>query len=856
MADVVIRVISKNATGGALQEVSEDLRGIGGAAVKSGGAISGFFSNMLSTAGGFLAANVIGNIAGQFGGLAQSMVSGNAEFERYGVQFGVLLGSADAAKGRLADLARFGATTPFELPEVVRADKILQSFGLHAVDSAKKFGMSGEQIRTMAGDLAAGTGSSFEEISGYLGKFASGATGEAIARFQELGIVTRQELAGMGVKFSKSGELVTPVNEAMTTMLQVMKGKFGGMMEAQSATFEGMMSNLMDWKGGVLRALGEPIFEALKTRLSAALAFLNSEEMQANVAAFANLMAAGVGRVASFVDSTVMPVFKSLYEVTQLLRTGDFRGGIFGLQEDSFPIDMLFQFRDGVASIFDAMQRASDVFSAGGGGLVGIVAALGISPETGAMIVQFGVTLMDTFRGAQEVLGAAFERIGGAVAYVLEAFRVFGPGALSEIVAFVTGGQSSFDNLTAIFTNVRVAAVGLFESLVGFVQQQLPVWEAYLHVWGARAWEWIRDVLPVVIGQLDEWRMQLIDALVRSLPGWVATLATWGRAAWQWIVDAWPVVQAQLMVFAGNIFAVMVERAASWREVLHGWGTAAWTWIQEAAPVTLAALGLWAGQLFTWLADNLPGWIRQLAEWATAATVWIAESLPGWIEKAGEFLAGVIAWGNDEATPAMEEIAGGWARALWEWVERDLIPEIGPALLKLDSAIRAALGEIQVAMGKAALNIGGAIVDGLISGITGKQSTLGQEGAAAIGGLVEQMRVAGQIQSPSRLFAEAVGVPIGQGVLVGVRRELTGFDFGAMLQAVPSRPAVAAALSPVSGGRVARLAGEGWGGSSGGSASTTTNNSKQTVVNITVPNVSSAQELADVTRFNARFWGS
>jgi hypothetical protein len=52
MADVVIRVISKNATGGALQEVSEDLRGIGGAAVKSGGAISGFFSNMLSTAGG------------------------------------------------------------------------------------------------------------------------------------------------------------------------------------------------------------------------------------------------------------------------------------------------------------------------------------------------------------------------------------------------------------------------------------------------------------------------------------------------------------------------------------------------------------------------------------------------------------------------------------------------------------------------------------------------------------------------------------------------------------------------------------------------------------------------------------
>ena len=82
---------------------------------------------MFSMAGGFLLAQGIGAVTGAVGGLVSGMVSGNAEFERYQTQFGVLLKSSEAAKDRLAELADFGAKTPFELPEVVRADKILQA---------------------------------------------------------------------------------------------------------------------------------------------------------------------------------------------------------------------------------------------------------------------------------------------------------------------------------------------------------------------------------------------------------------------------------------------------------------------------------------------------------------------------------------------------------------------------------------------------------------------------------------------------------------------------------------------------------------------------------------------------------
>src|SRR5512139_1309029 len=139
--------------------------------------LGGAFSDIGRIAGGFVIGNVISaglsKIGDVIGDVKNAMIDGNAEFERYQTQFGVLLGSADAAQKRLKELADFGARTPFELPEVVRADKVLQSFGLHAQDTAKRFGKSGSQIRTVAGDVAAGTGASFEEIAGYLGKFSA-----------------------------------------------------------------------------------------------------------------------------------------------------------------------------------------------------------------------------------------------------------------------------------------------------------------------------------------------------------------------------------------------------------------------------------------------------------------------------------------------------------------------------------------------------------------------------------------------------------------------------------------------------------------------------------------------------------
>lgn len=228
-----------------------------------------------AVAGGTAVAGIAA-AAAAVGVLAASSVASNAEFEQFETRMTTLLHSANEAQTRMAELAEFGKNTPFDLPGVVEADTVLQGFGLHSAEAAQQFGYSGAQIRTIAGDVASGAGVAFKNMTVLLGRFSKGATGEAMSRFEELGITSRAELAKMGLAFSKSGELLSPLPQAMNTVLGLMKEKFGGLMDAQSQTFNGMLSNLRDWASQTTREMGRPFFDAAKAGLRGLLDYLNS----------------------------------------------------------------------------------------------------------------------------------------------------------------------------------------------------------------------------------------------------------------------------------------------------------------------------------------------------------------------------------------------------------------------------------------------------------------------------------------------------------------------------------------------------------------------------------------------------
>jgi phage-related protein len=290
MADlrVVVELAGKDAgASSVIKGVTGALGGIQGAVATSSSALGGFLD--IGSKLGLMSVGFTG-LKAAASALTGGLISGNVEMETYQTQLGTLLGSADKARDSLAKLAAFGAATPFELPEIVRAEKVLLGFGLTGDKVFKLTGKNAEQFRTVVGDVAAGTGARFEDIALTFGKFSAGATGEAIARFQELGVATREQMAALGVQFSKSGELLSPLPVAMEAITRIAQQKFGGGMDKLSKTAAGQLSTLADNWTQIKNRFAEPIFEAFRKALGDVNNLISTEGFQATLSSLAETL--------------------------------------------------------------------------------------------------------------------------------------------------------------------------------------------------------------------------------------------------------------------------------------------------------------------------------------------------------------------------------------------------------------------------------------------------------------------------------------------------------------------------------------------------------------------------------------
>ena len=190
-----------------------------------------------------------------------------AEMEGMQVQFGTLLKSSDKAKQRLEELAKFAAETPFELPEIVQASKMLEVLAGSALSTGKGL--------TLVGDVAAGTGVAFNEVAMWVGRLYDGLqsgrpVGEAMARLQEMGAVSgklRNEIE----KLSESGN----GGAAWAAAERGLKRFSGGMLDL-SGTFNGMISTFWDGISARARDIGTPVMESLKPALLSVISVIET----------------------------------------------------------------------------------------------------------------------------------------------------------------------------------------------------------------------------------------------------------------------------------------------------------------------------------------------------------------------------------------------------------------------------------------------------------------------------------------------------------------------------------------------------------------------------------------------------
>lgn len=189
----------------------------------------------------------------------EAAIDFNATLEQQEVAFKTLLGTADAAKIRIADLFRFAAETPFEFEQILQASRILQSLTNGAL-------ASGDGLR-MVGDVAAATARPIEEVAMWLGRVFAGlktgtAIGEASLRLIEMGAISGDTARRLNT-LAASG---AGMSDAMGIMHREF-GRFSGAMIEQSKTFNGQLSTLRDNLKGLVAENTKGAFEALKATI-------------------------------------------------------------------------------------------------------------------------------------------------------------------------------------------------------------------------------------------------------------------------------------------------------------------------------------------------------------------------------------------------------------------------------------------------------------------------------------------------------------------------------------------------------------------------------------------------------------
>lgn len=230
-----------------------------------------------------LVAASVKKVAAVFINFAKAAIASNKQFETFTTQFETLLGSTDKARQRIEELTQFGIETPFELPEIVEASRVLQVFGGNALST-------GENLR-MIGDIAAGVNRPFSEVALWTGRMydamKSGRPfGEAAARLQEMGALSgqaRQELERLQKEGATGQELWAAFNEQVGS-------KFAGNMERLSKTLGGIQSNLVDFRDNLIRIGGIPLFEKVKEQAQRFLDLISDPKRTTTLKEIATLL--------------------------------------------------------------------------------------------------------------------------------------------------------------------------------------------------------------------------------------------------------------------------------------------------------------------------------------------------------------------------------------------------------------------------------------------------------------------------------------------------------------------------------------------------------------------------------------
>lgn len=198
-----------------------------------------------------------------FGNLTKSSLKAAGAMEQVDIALTTMLGSAEDAAKLQKDLIEFAKKTPFEIEGIFDTTKKLLAYGV----------AQEEIIDTMStlGNIASGLGVPMDRLALVYGQVrtAGKLMGQDLNQFVQAGVDIIPKIAEvMGIqteevrKFGEQGKISFDIVHEAIKNLE--KSDFGGLMEKQSKTFLGTLSNMADGFYQVRISLGNALLPVAK----------------------------------------------------------------------------------------------------------------------------------------------------------------------------------------------------------------------------------------------------------------------------------------------------------------------------------------------------------------------------------------------------------------------------------------------------------------------------------------------------------------------------------------------------------------------------------------------------------------
>lgn len=252
--------------------------------------------------------------------MIQGLVGSDAAMEQTQIAFTTLLHSSQAAGDYLKQLWNFAAKTPFQFQDLAMASQQMIATGFNAKQTIPDLTAMGNALsamgRTTPGDLMqvvsifdrmeAGTkvnARDMQELT-FMGINGWG----MVAKSMHLTVAQVQEL-------SARGKLLA--SDVIPKLINGFNGTFGGAMQAQALTFNGLLTTVKDNLQAAWRTVSGPLFNAAKGALEAFGNLVASVNFQNLASGIASAIGAVFG-IAGKIGGTLAQIFKGL-DVTPLI---------------------------------------------------------------------------------------------------------------------------------------------------------------------------------------------------------------------------------------------------------------------------------------------------------------------------------------------------------------------------------------------------------------------------------------------------------------------------------------------------------------------------------------------------------